>query len=175
MTVSFSMSIPAGSVGVCSGAPHIQTISSSPTRSGGLLDGDTDERAVFGPRAVVVLDVLVAEQLVQREPGVAGTLADAAVGDGVAAVVQPFAHVQLAQLVVGLEGAILVGRLRPGHVERGRDVAAPLALLLGQVRRREHLAGELLGGANTGGVLLADGVDDLVAERADRGVLVLGL
>src|SRR3954470_9898155 len=175
MTVFFSMSIPAGSVGVCSGAPHIQTISSSPTRSGGLLDGDTDERAVFGPRAVVVLDVLVAEQLVQRKPRVARTLADAAVGDGVAAVVEPLADVQLPELVVGLERAVLVGRLRPGHVERGRDVAAPLALLLRQVRRREQLAGELVGGPDVDQVLLADRVDDLVAERADRDVLVLGL
>src|SRR4051794_38774034 len=122
MTVSFSMSIPAGSVGVCSGAPHIQIISSSPAGSGGLLDGDADEGAVLGPRAVVVLDVRVAEQLVQREPGVARALADAAVGDGVAAVVQPLADVQLPQLVVGLEGAVLVGRLRPRHIERGRDV-----------------------------------------------------
>ena len=74
-----SRSTPAGSVGVCAGAPHMSDV---------LLDRHADERAVLGPRAVVVLDVLVAEQLVQREPGVAGALADAAVGDGVLAVVQ---------------------------------------------------------------------------------------
>src|SRR5918999_2767053 len=45
-----------------------------------LLDGSPDEGAVFGPRAVVVLDVAVPEQLGQREPGVRAPLADAAVG-----------------------------------------------------------------------------------------------
>ena len=42
------------------------------------------ERAVLGPRAVVVLDVLVAQQLLQREPGVARTLTDPAVRDDLA-------------------------------------------------------------------------------------------
>ena len=46
-----------------------------------LLDGDGDHVAPLGPRAVVVLDVVVAEQLVQHEPGVRRALADPAVGD----------------------------------------------------------------------------------------------
>src|SRR5690349_21304395 len=116
--------------------------------SGPLLDRDADERAVLGPRAVVVLHVLVAEQLVQREPGVARPLADAAVGDGLAAVIQAGLGVELGEVLVGLESAVLVRGLAPRHVERRRDVTAPLALLLRQVRRREQLARELVGRAD---------------------------
>src|SRR5690242_21826467 len=123
MTVSLARSTPAGRVGDWAGAPHMSDV---------LLDRDTDERAVLGPRTVVVLDVLVAEQLVQREPGVARPLADPAVGNGVATVVEPLVAVELGEFVVGLEGAVLVGGLRPRHVERGGDVPATLGLLLRQ-------------------------------------------
>src|SRR3954463_14413908 len=83
----------------CFGAPHM--VSS-------LLDRDADERAVLDPAAVVVLDVGLAQQLVQDEPGVARPLADAAVGDGGPAVVEALLGVELRQLLVGLEGAVLV-------------------------------------------------------------------
>src|SRR6266542_3743957 len=46
-----------------------------------LLDRDVHEVAPLRPRAVVVLDVVDAEQLVQHEPGVRRAFADAAVGD----------------------------------------------------------------------------------------------
>ena len=46
-----------------------------------LLDRDVDQVAPLGPRAVVVLDVVLAEQLVEHEPGVRRALADPAVGD----------------------------------------------------------------------------------------------
>ena len=46
-----------------------------------LLDRDVDHVAPLGPGAVVVLDVVLAEQLVQHEPGVRRALADPAVGD----------------------------------------------------------------------------------------------
>src|SRR5438445_8636766 len=98
-----------------------------------LFDWHTDERAVFGPRAVVVLDVLEAEQLVQREPGVTRALADAAVRDGVLRVVDADLVVELAKVRVRLERAVLVRGLAPRHVQRGRDVPAALRLLLRQV------------------------------------------
>src|SRR4051794_26596984 len=135
MTVSLARSTPAGRVGDWAGAPHMSDV---------LLDRDADERAVLGPGTVVVLDVLVTEQLVQREPGVARPLADAAVRDGVLAVVEALVAVELGELVVRLERSILVGGLRPRDVQGRRDVAAALALLLRQVRRREQLAGELV-------------------------------
>src|SRR3954469_438068 len=120
----------------CFGAPHM--VSS-------LLDRDADERAVLDPAAVVVLDVGLAEQLVQHEPGVARALADAAVGDGRLAVVVALLVVERGQLLVGLEGAVLVGRLAPRDVLGRGDVAALLSHLLRQVRRGEDLAGELVG------------------------------
>ena len=46
-----------------------------------LLDRDGDHVAPLGPGAVVVLHVVLAEQLVQHEPGVRRALADPAVGD----------------------------------------------------------------------------------------------
>ena len=81
--------------------------------------------------------------------------------------------VQRRQVVVGLEGAVVVGRLRPRDVHRRRDVARSLRLLLRQVRRREQASGVLVGRADVDEVLHADGAEDLVAERADRGVLLL--
>ena len=68
-----------------------------------LLDRDVDQVAPLGPGAVVVLDVVLAEQLVQDEPGVRGALADPAVGDHRLAVLE---HAGL-----GVELAQLVGRL----------------------------------------------------------------
>src|SRR5918994_7411875 len=47
------------------------------------LDRGAEEAAPFGPGAVVVADVRVAEELGQDEPGVAGALANPAVGDHV--------------------------------------------------------------------------------------------
>src|SRR5215470_11859568 len=72
-------------------------------------DRYADQRPVLGPGTVVVLDIGQPEQLVQGEPGMRGALADPAVRDGVLALVQPGGRVQLAQLVVGLEGAVLGG------------------------------------------------------------------
>src|SRR5205807_4711239 len=110
-------------------------VNSPPRRTSGTgpeLDRHADQRAVLGPRSVVVLHVGVAEQLVQGEPGVAGALADPAVRDGRLGLVQAGLLVQLPDLVVGLEGAVLVGRLAPRHVQRCRDVAGALRLLLRQ-------------------------------------------
>src|SRR6516225_11331377 len=61
ITVSFSRSTLAGSVRPCLGAEHISV---------SQLDRGTHQGAVFGPTAVVVLNVLVSEQFLQHEPGV---------------------------------------------------------------------------------------------------------
>src|SRR5690242_20835489 len=103
MTVWVFRSMPARTP-PCFGAPHM--VSS-------LLDRDADERAVLDPAAVVVLDVGLAQQLAQHEPGVARALADAAVGDGRLALVEALLGVQLGELLVGLERAARVGRLAP--------------------------------------------------------------
>ena len=110
-----------------------------------LLDRHVDHVAPLGPGAVVVLDVVLAEQLVQHEPGVRGALADAAVGDHVrVAVEDALALVELAQLVGRLEGAVLLHRLGPGHRRGARDVAAALGALLLVAGHGDQLARELL-------------------------------
>src|SRR6266487_5749072 len=111
----------------------------------------------------------------QREPGVRRTLADPAVGDGVPAEVQAGRiAVELAQVVVGLEGSVIVGGLRPRHVLGRGHVPAALRLLLRQMRRCKQPAGELIGRADIDQVEVADGGQDLVAECPDRAVLLLG-
>src|SRR3954452_15672793 len=114
------------------------------TRSDILLDRNADEGAVLGPRPVVVLDVRLVEQLVQHEPRVRRALADTAVGDRVLGEVDALALVELGELVVAAERAVVVRGLRPRDVLRARHVAGALRLLLRQVRRSKKLAGELV-------------------------------
>jgi rhodanese-related sulfurtransferase len=112
---------------------------------------------------------------VQDEPGQRGALTDAAVGDGVLGQVDALLGVELLELVVRLEGAVVVGVLGPRDVAGARDVARTLRLLLRQVRGGEQLAGELVGRADVDQVLGPDRGDDLIAERADGEVGLLGL
>src|SRR5439155_27027423 len=113
------------------------------------LDRHPDERAPLGPRAVVVADVRIAEQLMEHEPRVRGPLADAAVRDDVLVRGDPDRAVQLLQLIRLEERPRLgVDRLRPGDVRRAGYVARLLRLLLRQVRRGEQLASELLRGSH---------------------------
>ena len=64
-----------------------------------LLNRNVDEVAPLGPRAIVVLDVGLAEQLVKYEPRVGGALADPAVGDDRIASQNSLAAIQFAELV----------------------------------------------------------------------------
>src|SRR3954451_8021771 len=122
MTVSFSRSTLAGNVSPCLGAEHIST---------SQLDRGAHQGAVFRPTAVVVLDVPVSQQLLQHEPGVRRALTDAAVGDGLLLAVQAGLGVQLGQVLIRLERAVLVGRLAPRNVDGAGDMPRALALLLG--------------------------------------------
>src|ERR1700747_296546 len=108
ITVSCSRSTLAGNVSPCFGPEHI---------SASQLDRGTHQGAVFRPTAVVVLDVFMPEQFLQNEPGLRRTLPDPAVSDGFLGPVQTGVGVQLGQLLVGLEGAVLVGGLAPGDVD----------------------------------------------------------
>ena len=109
------------------------------------FDGDADQRAVLGPRAVVVLHRWVAQQLMQHEPGVGRPLADAAIGDHAPVGSDALALVQGVELVGRPEGAVVVGGLASGDVHRAGNVARHLSLLLGQMLGREALAPVLLG------------------------------
>src|SRR3954471_10163880 len=89
-----------------------------------FLDWHRDHVAPLGPRAVVVLHVAFAQQLVQHEPGVRRALADPAVRDDrLAGAGHALAAVKLAQLVGRLERPVLLPRLRPRPRTRARDVA----------------------------------------------------
>src|SRR5690606_34844330 len=75
-----------------------------------LRDRDADEVAPLGPRAVVVLHPVEAEEVFQHEPGVAGALADAAVRNGVLLRVEALlGEVDRFELLARLERAVLGG------------------------------------------------------------------
>src|SRR5437764_12364006 len=75
----------------------------------GLLDGHTDQAAPLGPRAVVILDVHIAEHVVEHKPRVAAALAHTAVRYHPLLVRDALALVKAAQLrrsfaaVIGLD------------------------------------------------------------------------
>src|SRR6478735_12156119 len=121
MTVSLVRSTPSSD-----GPPLVAPHMSDHLRFAGLgteRDRHRTQRAVLEPRTVVVAHVRDAEDLAQREPGVRRALADAAVGDEVLAEVDALLRVELAEVVVGLEGAVVVRGLAPRDVRRGRHVA----------------------------------------------------
>src|SRR5512144_1385558 len=80
------------------------------------LDRRADEAAVFGPGSIVVLHPGIAEQVLQREPGDGGALADATVGDDVAVGRNAPGLVQRPELIGGLEGAVRLDVFSPGNV-----------------------------------------------------------
>src|SRR6185312_10193099 len=99
----------------------------STVSNGLLLDRRADQVAPLCPRAVIVLDVLVAEQVLESEPRMRAALADAAVGDHLTVSID--ALIELLQRIGGLEGTVLVGRFRPRNIGRAGDMAAALRRL----------------------------------------------
>src|SRR5512132_1546520 len=137
-----------------------------------LLDRRAHERAVLGPRAVVVLDARVAEQLLQGEPRVARALADPAVRDDLAVAGDALALVQGPQLVRALERSVLVRRLGPRDVGRAGDVPRHLGLFLRKVVGSQLLAPELFRCADVDEPGLTPHLaEHLVAERPDLTAL----
>ena len=67
-------------------------------------------------------------------------LTDSAVGDRLPIRRDAGAAVELLQVGDVLEGPVLLDRFGPGDVLRGRDVAAALGALLGQVLGSQELA-----------------------------------
>src|SRR5437870_9527111 len=93
----------------------------------GLLNRRANEISPLGPRAVVVLHVRIAEQVFEREPRMAGALADAAVCDHGPIASHACSFVQLRQLFMALERPVLVACLRPRDVFRSWNMTASLA------------------------------------------------
>src|SRR5690606_41501134 len=100
-----------------------------------------------------------AQQLLKDEPSVAGALADAAVSDHVLVRRHADLFVEAPQLIGGLEGAVLIDRLGPRHVNRGGDVPGPLGRLR-HARRREDPAAVLLRRANVNQRAAPDALKD---------------
>src|SRR5829696_4008364 len=91
----------------------------------------THRVAPLSPGAVVVPDRLVAEQVLEDEPGVAAALPDTAVGHHLVAFREAcLALVDLPQLVRALERAVLAYRPRPRYVGRRGYVTTPQGTLL---------------------------------------------
>src|SRR5919199_1951827 len=78
-----------------------------------LLDGHAHQASPLGPRAVVILDVLIAEQLGEHKPGVAAALANAAVCHHPLIGCDALALVEGTQLLRVFEGAVWVDRPAP--------------------------------------------------------------
>ena len=109
-----------------------------------LVDRDAHQVAPFRPRAIVVADVLVAQQVGEHEPRVARPLADAAVGDHVAVRFEAGpALVQGFQFIGGLEGAVGGHGLSPRDVGGAGDVAAAQGALLRIIRHVGEFAAVL--------------------------------
>src|SRR5467141_3511639 len=125
-------------------------------RGGGNFpfDGRAHQVSPLRPRAVVVPDVLVTEQILQHEPRMRAALTDAAVGDDFLVPSDALAAVELAERVGGLEGAVFSDGLRPRNAGRAGNVPAALRGF-GHPRRRDHLAAILIGGPdeNSGKVI----------------------
>src|SRR5258708_23811636 len=94
------------------------------------LDRRADQAAVFGPAAVVVADLLVTEEVLQNEPRVRAALADPAIRDGLLRAIEALGTIDRAELIGGLEPAVLGDRGRPRDVRRALHLAGtPLAFL----------------------------------------------
>src|SRR5439155_15900897 len=124
------------------------------SRRSSLLDGYADQASPLGPGAVVVADLVMAEQVAQHEPGVGAPLADAAVRDDLTASGQALSLVDRPKLVGVLEASVFGDGRGPRNVLRAGDVTTALRALLWKILRREQLARVLLRGAD---------VDDLRA------------
>src|SRR5579883_3258676 len=90
------------------------------------LYGRTDQVAPLRPGAVIIRDFIETQQVFEGEPGVAGPLADAAVGDDGPGTIDALRGIERPQLIGRFERAILIGRLAPRNVARARDMTAAL-------------------------------------------------
>src|SRR6266850_533725 len=115
--------------------------------TGFVDDGGPDEVTPLGPRAVVVAHVVVAEQILQNEPGMRAAFPDAAVGDDLVGSGDALGLIELLKILERLEGAVLVGSLRPRDICGFGDVSRALGGFV-HSRRSNDLSGELVDGTN---------------------------
>src|SRR4030095_15335507 len=116
----------------------------------GFLNGCADFIAPFGPRTIVIADIIEPEQIRKHKPGVAGAFADPAINDRVCAgFYTALIEINFGQLICGFKrGVIICGRF-PRHALCARNMTAPqhaFLRILGHVRdlafvfaRRTHI------------------------------------
>jgi len=141
------------------------------------FDRDADDAPPLRPRAVVDADVLVADELVQREPSHRRAMAQAAVGDHLVARSHPDLVEDAPKLIRRPERPVLAEKALVREVTRAGDVASPLGAVV--ERRgdgRYALAPVLLRRAEVQDPLrsLTHGVEDSVATDPGARVLVAG-
>src|ERR1700682_2944272 len=90
--------------------------------AGRPLDRGFDEISPFRPGTVVVANVLVAEEILEDKPRMAGALADAAIGDGFLIGDDALALVEGLQVIRGFKTSVVFNRLHPGNTLSARDM-----------------------------------------------------
>src|SRR6266852_6689890 len=136
----------------------------------GFLDRSAHEAAPFGPGAIIVAHLWIAQQISQYKPGMRRTLPNATVSDYRLVWGDILACIELAQLLCGLEGAIGIGRRRPGNILGPWNVPAALRSFLWIVDHVYQFACILLRGAyiNEASFEVFQPGCHLVAENSDR-------
>src|SRR6266550_7310064 len=113
---------------------------------GTLLNRSANCVAPLRPATVVVPHAIVAEEIGEHEPGMGGSLANAAVRDDVVAFLETlFLFVDGAQRSRVLEASIRIRGARPGNTARSLDVAAPQGSFLRVIGHVGALSGVFFG------------------------------
>src|SRR3954470_14763678 len=112
--------------------------------SSALFDWRSDFVAPFGPGTVVVSDVVQPEEVGQNEPGVTGTLSDAAVNNRIHVRVHAgLLEIDFGQISCGLKGRVLVRGCLPRNALSPGDVSAAQDTFLRILGHVSHVAFEL--------------------------------
>src|SRR5262245_55690142 len=106
-----------------------------------LFNRRTDLITPFGPRAIIIADVLEPEQIRKHEPSVTGALTDSAINDGVrarfhAAVIE----IDLRRFVRRFKCGVIIRRGFPRHALWPRTMAAAQHSFLRILRHMRDLA-----------------------------------
>src|SRR5699024_4766551 len=111
--------------------------------------GDTYGVTPLGPRAIVIADLVVAEQMGEHEPGVGAAFPDPAINhDVVFRGETGFGAVEVLEFGTGAEGTVVGGSFGPGHIGSTGNMAPTYGALLGVVGHMQEFPGELAGGTH---------------------------
>src|SRR5438067_3096081 len=98
-----------------------------------LLDGCADQTAPLGPRAIVIADGGIAQQIGEYVPGMAATLPDATIGNDLFVRSDALTLIQSLQFFNRLEGTVLTHSHAPRNIGSSGNMSSALRSLLRQV------------------------------------------